>query len=176
MRAFQVLIILLLVMAPVGACAEGLSLYLGLQTVSFGSDLEEYYDIPAGAGPALTIGIPSILGVPFDINLGKRDTSDEGTDEDVKYQWVEFGPRFPFGREGARVRPEFFAGGGVYDLKIGDVELDSGTGFFAGLGIEDFVSDKISGRFRIKAVYWESDTYKTDAPSLNFSLMYGYHF
>jgi len=176
MRVFPVLMILLLVMAPVGAGAEGLSLYLGLQTVSFGSDLGEYYDIPAGAGPTLTVGIPSILGVPFDINLGMRDTTDEKTNEDVKYHWAEVGPRFPFGAEGARIRPEFFVGGGIYDLKIGDVELDTGMGFFAGFGIEDFVSEKISGRFQIKAVYWESDTYNTNAPSVNFSLMYGYHF
>ncbi len=176
MRGFPVVIILLLVLAPSGVCAEGLNLYLGLQTVSFGSDLGDYYDIPAGAGPAITVGIPSILGVPFDINLGRRDTSDERTGEDVKYQWLEFGPRFPFGSEGARLQPELFAGGGIYDLKIGDVDLDTGLGFFAGLGIEDFVSDKISGRFSVKAVYWESSTYNTDAPSLNFSLMYGYHF
>ncbi|MBN2720210.1 MAG: outer membrane beta-barrel protein [Proteobacteria bacterium] len=177
MRFFPALLmVLLLILVPTGAAGEGWSLYLGLQTVSFGSDLGDYYDIPAGAGPALTIGIPPLMGLLFDFNFGMRNTSDETTREDVEYRWMEFGPRFPFGRDGARIQPEFFAGAGIYDLKIGDVDLDTGGGVFAGFGVEDFISDKVSGRFRVKAVYWESETYNTNAPSLNFSLMYGYHF
>ncbi len=176
MRTTVFLVIFLLVFPAVQAHGEGVSVHAGFQTVSFGADLGDYYDLPSGPGLALTVGIPSLLGTPFDISLGLRSMTEGNSGEDADYRWVEFGPRFPFGKEDSRVRPEWFAGAGIYDLKIGDLEFDTSTGLYVGMGVEDLATERISGRFQIKGGYWQSDTGKTDAAFLCFSLMYGYRF
>lgn len=160
----------------VQAHAEGISLLAGFQTISFGGDLGKYYELPSGLGPVLNIGLPAVLGVPVDITIGQRSMEEGNSGEDAKYRWVEAGPRFILGKEGSRIRPEVVAGGGLYNFEIGDKEFDGATGFYAGFGFEDFATEKISGRFLVKSVYWKSDTYNTDAPSLNFILMYGVKF
>lgn len=176
MRKIAILVSLVLSLFAVQVHAEGLSLLAGFQTVSFGGDLSKYYDIPSGPGIVLNLGLPSVVGMPIDITVGQRSADERGSGRDVKYSWVEAGPRFLLGREGGRIRPEIVAGGGFYNLEIGDQDFDGAAGLYAGFGFEDFATEKISGRFLIKGVYWKSDTYSTDAPSLNFVLMYGIRF
>ena len=176
MRATIFIVALLLVFPVVQAHGEGLSVHAGLQTVSFGADLGKYYDIPSGPGVTILIGLPSFLGVPFDIGVGLRNTRESGSGYDSDFSWIEVGPRFPLSKKSSRLRPEWFGGAGFYDMKIGSTRFDTATGFYTGLGVEDFASDKISGRFQIKGAYWKSDTGSLDASSLNFSLMYGYYF
>ncbi|UCG37944.1 MAG: hypothetical protein JSV00_07005 [bacterium] len=160
------------------ALAEGLSVMAGFQTVSFGADLErgKYYDLPAGPGLVVNIGLPTFLGFPLDVSLGQREMNEGNTGADTTYRWLEAGPRFLFGSKSSRVRPDFFFGVGTYDLEIGSLEFDTGAGGYAGFGFEDYTSDNFSGRFQAKGVYWKSDTFNTDAASLNFALTFGYHF
>jgi len=176
MRTTVFLLAFLFLFPVVHAHGEGVAVHAGLQTVSFGADLGKYYDFPAGPGVAVILGLPSFLGVPFDICAGLRNTKEGNSGDDAEFNWVEIGPRFPFGKENSRIRPEWFAGAGLYDLKIGDLDFDPATGAFFGFGLEDFASEKISGRFQIKMAYWKSDTGSLDASSLSFTLMYGYHF
>jgi hypothetical protein len=176
MRATVVLMTLLFLFPVACVQAEGVTVHAGLQTVSFGADLGKYYDFPAGPGATIVVGFPSIMGIPFDVGTGLRSTKESNSGDDADFSWVEVGPRFPFGKESSRIRPEWFAGAGLYDLKIGSTNFDAATGFYVGFGLEDFASENISGRFQIKAAYWKSDTGSLDASSLNFSLMYGYRF
>jgi len=176
MRKIVILVSLILSFSAAQVSAEGISLLAGIQTVSFGGDLGKYYDLPSGVGMVLNIGVPSFLGLPVDLSVGQRSMEEGNSGADVKYRWVEAGPRFRFGKEGNRIRPEIIAGGGFYNLEIGDLEFDGAAGFYAGFGVEDYATDKISGRFQVKAVYWKSDTANTDAPSLNFVLMYRFRF
>jgi hypothetical protein len=171
-----ILAVIILAFAVVPVHAEGISVLAGFQTVSFGGDLGKYFDLPAGPGLVLNVGLPAIMGVPFDVTVGQRTMKEGNSNDDVKYRWVEAGPRIFLGEEGARIRPEIVAGGGLYNFELGNVEYDSATGFYAGFGFQDFATDRILGRFLVKTVYWKSDTEHTDAPSLNFSLTYGYQF
>jgi hypothetical protein len=177
MRAIAFLAAFILVFPVFQAHGEGVSVHAGLQTVSFGADVGDYYNLPSGPGLALLVGFPSSLtGVPIDINLGLRKVQESNSGDDAEYRWLEVGPRFPFGRESSRVRLEWFAGAGLYDLKIGDLTFDTATGLYGGLGIEDFATERITGRFQIKGSYWQTDTGSIDAACLSISMMYGYRF
>jgi len=160
-------------MAPVTAYGNGITVLVGAQSVSFGADLGRYYDIPSGPGISVLVGLD--LGVPIDIRAGRR-TATEGGGGDVTYEWIELGPRFVLGQEGGSIHPDWFFGVGSYDLKIGALEFDKAVGGYMGLGIEEVVSEKFLGRIEAKGVYWKSDTYQTDAPSLNVSLLFGFKF
>ena len=176
MRRIVILAALVLVLTSVQVHAEDFSIMAGFQTVSFGGDLGKYYDLRSGPGFVIDFGLLSLLGVPFDITVGQRKVEEGNSKEEARYRWAEFGPRFRLGREGLRVQPEIIAGLGYYMFEIGDTKYDNAPGYYAGIGFQDLVSDHLAGRFHIKAVYWESDTLQTDAPSLNFVLMYGYQF
>ena len=174
MRRAILVLVLVMALAPATALAGGLSVLAGFQSVSFGADLGEYYDLPAGLAPAIIVGLD--LGFPIDINLGQRKTDEGNSGQEAIYTWMEIGPRFLMGREGASIRPDFFVGVGSYDLEIGSLTFDTAMGGYAGFGVEEFASEKWSGRFQVKGVYWKSDTYNTDAAVLNVALLFGYHF
>lgn len=174
MRRIFLILALVLIMVPATALAGGISVLVGAQTVSFGGDLGEYYDIPPGPGIAVLVGLD--LGVHVDIRAGRRTTTEGGSGRDVTYEWIEFGPRFVMGKEGATIRPDLFLGVGSYDFKLDDFEFDTAPGGYIGMGIEESVSDKYIGRLEVKAVYWKSDTSNTDGASLNMSLLFGFTF
>jgi hypothetical protein len=69
-----------------------------------------------------------------------------------------------------------FVGVGSYDFKLDDFEFDTALGGYAGIGIEEAVSEKFLGRVEVKGVFWKSDTFATDGPSLNLALLFGYKF
>jgi len=165
---------LILALVPVTIHAEGFSVLIGAQTVSFGADLGKYYDIPPGPGPALLIGFD--VGVPIDLRFGRRVATEENTGEDVTYQWIEAGPHFALGQKGADLQPDVFFGVGSYDLEIGSLQFDKALGGYAGLGIQELISEKYLGRIEVKSAVWKSDTAKTDGVSLNLALFFGARF
>lgn len=172
MRKIFLIIALILVLIPAYALADGVTFLIGFQSVSFGGDIGEYYDVPPGPGLAAMVNFD--LGIPLDIRVGQRNATERGTRRDVKYQWVEFGPRYRFGQEDASIRPDVFAGIGSYNLEIGSINFDRATGAYAGFGVEEAASEKFVGRFEVKSVYWKSDTFNTDGPSLNLGLFFGF--
>ncbi len=174
MRKLFLIVILVLTLAPATVLAGGVSVLVGAQSVSFGADLGEYYDIPPGPGMAVLVGLD--LGIQVDIRAGRRTTTEGGSGRDVTYEWIEFGPRFVMGKEGASVRPDLFLGVGSYDFKLDDFEFDTALGGYIGMGIEESVSDRYIGRLEVKGVFWKSDTFQTDGASLNLSLLFGFKF
>jgi hypothetical protein len=161
-------------LVPASVNAGGTSVLVGAQTVSFGADLSKYYDI--SPGPGITLLAAFDVGIPMDFRVGRR-TADEGnTGGDVTYQWIELGPRFPLGVEGTSIQPDWFFGIGSYDLEIGDLEFDTAMGGYLGMGVEETLSERYLGRIEAKAVFWKSDTFNTDGPSLNLSLLFGVNF
>jgi hypothetical protein len=174
MKKLFLILALVLALAPATVLADGVSVMVGAQSVSFGGDLGKYYDIPAGAGITLLVGLD--MGIPVDIRVGRRATTEGISGADVTYQWIEFGPRFVLGREDAQIRADLFVGVGSYDFKLDDFEFDTALGGYAGLGIEEAVSEKFIGRVEVKGVFWKSDTFFTDSPSFNLALLFGYKF
>ena len=172
-KAFLVLAVVL-TLIPVTAAADGFTVLVGAQTVSFGADLGEYYDIPPGPGIALLVGLD--IGFPVDFRAGRRTATEGGTGRDVTYTWLEFGPRFKLCKEGSSICGDWFFGAGSYDLELDSLEFDTAPGAYIGLGIQESVSEKYVGRFEVKGVYWKSDTFNTDAPSVNVSLLVGFEF
>jgi len=177
MRRIFLILILVLTLAPATAMADGLSVMVGAESVSFGADLGEYYDLPTGLGVVAIVSIPKLLlGTPLDISIGQRIVDEENSGLEATYQWIEAGPRFIFGNDGDKIRPDIFLGVGTYDLEIGDFEFDTATGGYIGFGWEDKATEHLSGRLQVKGVYWKSDTFETDGTSLNISLLFGYTF
>lgn len=174
MRKISLTLVLLLFLVPAVGHAEGNTLMLGVQSVSFGADLGNYYDISPGVGVTLLYAFDA--GIPFDLRYGVRKTTEGISNDDLKYQWIEFGPRFGMGVRGTSLQPDWFLGIGSYDLEIGDKKFDAALGAYIGLGIEETMSEKFVGRIEIKSVYWRSDTGNTDGASLNLSLLYGFRF
>ena len=174
MKKFFLILALVLALAPTAVFADGISLMVGPQSVSFGADLGEYYDIPPGAGFTLLVGLD--MGIPLDIRLGRRSGTEENSGDDITYQWIELGPRFILGRKDADIRGDFFLGIGSYDFKLGDLEFDTAPGGYVGMGVEETVSEHLIGRIEVKGVYWKSDTGNTDGASLNLALLFGYKF
>ena len=174
MKKLFLILVLVLALAPATALADGVTVMVGAQSVSFGGDLGKYYDIPPGVGFTLLVGLD--VGIPVDIRVGTRAATEENSGADVTYQWIEFGPRFVLGREDAEIRADFFLGVGSYDFKLDDFEFDTAIGGYAGLGVEETVSEKFLGRIEVKAVSWKSDTLSTDGASLNLGLFFGYKF
>jgi hypothetical protein len=176
MRRIFIITSLVLIFTGTPVHGESVSVLAGFQTVSFGGDVGKFWDIPSGPGLVLNIAFPSFIGVPFDLNIGQRKVNESGTNDEVKYNWIEAGPRFFLGREDDRIRPEFVAGAGIYNLDVGDISFDQATGIYFGFGFEDAATQHLTGRFQVKLVYWQTDPGSIDAPSLNFTLMYGYRF
>lgn len=176
MRRIFVLTALILILTGTPVHGDGVSIMAGFQTVSFLSDVGDYWEIPAGPGIVLNIGLPSFMGVPFDFSIGQRKSETQNTNEDVQYRWMEIGPRFYFGREREKIRPEIVTGAGMYKLDIGDEDFNEAAGIYVGVGFEDRASENLAGRFQIKLVHWQSSTRTIEGTSLNFSIMYGYQF
>jgi hypothetical protein len=174
MRRIFLILTLVLTLAPVTVLAGGVSVLVGAQSVSFGADLGEYYDIPPGTGVTALVGLD--IGFPIDIRVGRRTTTEGGTGRDVTYEWIELGPRFKLCQEGASICGDWFLGVGSYDLKLDDLEFDTAPGAYLGMGVEEIISDKYIGRFEVKGVYWNSDTFTTDGASLNVALFFGFKF
>ena len=174
MKKIILILALVLALAPATVLAEGVSVMAGMQSVSFGADLGEYYDIPPGAGFTLLVGLD--MGMQVDIRVGRSTATEGNSGADATYQWIEFGPRFVLGREDADIRGDLFLGVGSYDFKLDDFEFDTALGGYVGLGVEETVSEKFLGRVEVKAVTWKSDTFNTDGVSLNMALLFGYKF
>ncbi len=174
MRRIFLILVLVLALVPAAVHAEGTTVMIGAQSVSFGSDVGEFFDVPPGPGIALLVGLD--VGVPIDLRAGVRNATEGNSGGDVKYQWIEVGPRFVFGVEGATIRPDCFLGVGSYDLEIGDVKYDTAIGGYIGLGIEESISDKYLGRIEVKTAVWKSDTNSLDAASINIALFFGVSF
>ena len=174
MKKIFLILALVLALAPATVLAGGVSVMAGMQSVSFGADLGEYYDIPPGAGFTLLVGLD--MGIPVDIRVGRRTATEGNSGRDMTYQWIELGPRFVLGREDADIRGDLFLGVGSYDLKFDDFEFDTALGSYVGMGVEETVSERFIGRIEIKGVYWQSDTFTTDGASLNMALLFGYKF
>lgn len=172
-RAFLILA-LVLTMVPAPAFADAITILVGPQTVSFGGDLAEYYDISPGLGGEFLVGLR--LPFPIDFRIGRRNATEGNSGSDVTYDWIEVGTRFRLGREGVYTSGDWFVGVGSYDLTIGGLEFETAPGGFIGMGVEQTVSDGFVGRLEVKGVYWQSDTFTTDAPSLNLSLLFGVTF
>jgi len=174
MRRIFLILALVLTLAPASVHADGTTVMVGAQTVSFGADVGEYQDVPPGPGIAVLVGFD--LGIPIDFRAGQRKATEGNSGSDVTYQWIELGPRFVLGVEGATIKPDWFFGVGSYDYKLGSLEYDTAIGGYVGIGVEESVSDKFVGRVEIKGVLWKSDTDQTDAASLNISLLFGTKF
>ncbi|MCJ7501140.1 hypothetical protein MUP29_12895 [bacterium] len=174
MKKIVLILALVLALAPATVLADGVSVLAGFQSVSFGADLGENYDIPPGAGFTLLVGLN--MGIPVDIRVGRRTATEGNSGADMTYQWIELGPRFVLGREDAGIRGDLFLGVGSYDLKLDDLEFDTALGGYVGMGVEETVSEKYIGRIEVKGVAWKSDTYSTDGVSLNMALLFGYKF
>ena len=174
MRRIFLILTLVLTLVPATVLAGGVSVLVGAQSVNFRADVEEYYDISPGVGPAVLIGLD--LGVLVDLRAARRETEEDGTGRDVTYDALEAGLRFPWGREGSNIRPDWFVGVGSYDLEIGPLEFDTAPGGYLGLGVEEVISDKFIGRIEVKGVYWKSDTFNTDGAILNMALYFGIQF
>ena len=174
MKKIILILALVLALAPATVLAEGVSVMAGMQSVSFGADLGEYYDISPGAGFTLLVGLD--MGIQVDIRVGRRTATEGNSGADMTYQWIELGPRFVLGREDADIRGDLFLGVGSYDFKLDDFEFDTALGGYVGMGVEEAVSEKFIGRIEIKGVYWKSDTFNTDGASLNLALLFGYKF
>jgi len=174
MKRIFLILALVLTLVPAPAFADGVTILVGAQTVSFGADLGEYYDIPVGVGYTVLVGLD--LGIPIDIRAGRRTATEGDSKADVTYQWIELGPRVFLGSEDAKIRGDLFLGVGSYDLEFDDFEFDTAPGGYIGMGVEEVVSDKFIGRLEIKGVYWKSDTFNTDGASFNTSLLFGFKF
>jgi hypothetical protein len=173
MKKVFLILALVLTLVPVTALAGGVTVLVGAQSVSFGADIGEYYDVPPGPGGAVLVGLD--LGIPLDFRAGRRTATDGGpSNSEVTYDWLEFGPRFVFGDEDSSVRGDWFLGVGSYDFTWGGIEFDTAPGAYMGIGIEETVSNNFVGRVEIKAVYWQSDTFTTDGASLNMALYFGF--
>jgi len=160
-----------LMLVPAAVHAQEVSILIGAQTVSFGGDVGKYWDVPPGPGPALLVGID--LGVPIDIRFGRRMATEGKSGGDLTYQWIEAGPRFSLGLENSDIQPDWFFGVGSYDLEIDGEKFDTAIGGYAGLGIQEVISQKYLGRIEVKTALWQSGTGKTDGATLNLSLLFG---
>ena len=177
MRRIFLILILVLTLAPATALADGISVMVGAESVSFGADLGEYYDLPTGPAVVAIVSIPYLFfGTPLDVGVGQLNVDEGNSGLETTYQWIEAGPRFIFGKDGDKVRPDIFMGVGSYDLEIGDFKFDTAPGGYIGFGWEDKATEHLSGRLQVKGVYWKSDTLQTDGASLNISLLFGYSF
>lgn len=174
MKKIVLILALVLALAPATVLADGVSVLAGFQAVSFGADLDKYYDIPPGVGFTLLVGLD--MGIPVDIRVGRKSADGGNSSADMTYQWIELGPRFFLSREDADIRGDLFLGVGSYDLKLDDLEFDTALGGYVGMGVEETVSEKFIGRIEVKGVFWKSDTFSTDGPSLNMALLFGYKF
>jgi hypothetical protein len=174
MNKLFLILVLVLALVPATVVADGVTVMFGAQSVSFGADLGNYYDIPPGAGITLLVGMH--VGIPVDLRVGRRTATDGNSGGDATYQWLEFGPRFALGKKDADIRGDLFLGVGTYDLEVGALEFDRAIGSYVGMGVEEAVSEKFIGRVEVKGVYFKSDTLNTDGASLNISLLFGYKF
>ena len=172
-RAFLILA-LVLTLAPAPIFADPITILVGPQTVSFGADVGEFYDIDPGLGGEILVGLK--LPFPIDFRVGRRNATEGNSGSDVTYDWIEVGTRFRLGREGVYTSGDWFVGVGSYDLTIGGLEFETAPGGFIGMGVEQTVSDMFVGRLEVKGVYWQSDTFTTDGASLNLSLLFGFTF
>jgi hypothetical protein len=172
MKKTFLILALVLILVPATVFAGDVSVLIGPQTVSFGADMGEYYDIPTGTGYTLLVGLD--LGMPLDVRVGRRTATDGNGGADITYQWIEFGPRFVIGEKTASIRGDLFLGVGSYDLERDSFEYDTALGGYIGMGVEEQVSGKFMGRIEAKAVYWKSDTYNTDGATLNIALLFGF--
>lgn len=174
MRKIFLVLALVLVLIPATASADFVKVLVGAQSVSFGADIGEYYNVPPGPGGAVLVGLD--LGIPVDFRASRRTVKEDGTGREVTYDSLEAGLRFPMGKKGSSIRPDWFLGVGSYDLEIGPIEFDTAPGGYLGIGIEEVVSDKYIGRIEVKGVYWKSDTFNTDGAVLNLALYFGFQF
>ena len=165
---------LILILIPVAAHASGPSVLFGVQSVSFGGDLGEYYDIPPGLGMGLIVGFDT--AIPVDLRIGTLSETEENSNDDVTYQWIELGSKLILGVRGKSIQPDWFFGVGSYTLEIGSEDFDPALGGYMGVGIQETIGGKYMGRVEVKGVFWKSDTGQTDAPSLNVSFLFGYQF
>jgi hypothetical protein len=175
MRRTVLLLALVLILVS-GTAYAGPSIAVGVQTVSFGADLGEYYDIPTGPGININLMFPEVLGFALDFNAGQRKVDEGNSGQELIYTWLEAGPRILFGKDGSKVRPDLFFGVGSYDLEIGSNEFDTATGGYIGFGFQEYATNDWFGRLQLKGAYWKSDTANTDAAILNISLLFGYEF
>jgi hypothetical protein len=164
---------LILILVPVAAHASGPSVLAGVQSVSFGGDLGEYYNIPPGLGMGIIVGFDTVI--PVDLRIGMLSGTEENSNDDLTYQWIELGSRVYLGVRGTSIQPDWFIGVGSYSLEIGSKDFDMALGAYTGVGIEEAM-EKWIGRVEVKGVFWKSDTGNTDAPSLNVSFLLGYQF
>ena len=174
MRRIFLILALVLALVPATVHAEGTTVMIGAQSVSFGGDVGEFFDVPPGPGIAFLVSLD--VGIPIDLRAGVRNATEENAGGDVKYQWIEVGPRFVVGVEGATIRPDWFFGIGSYDLEMNDVDYDTAIGGYVGLGIEESVSDRYVGRVEVKGAVWKSDPNNLDVATLNISLFFGVNF
>ena len=68
MRKTFLILALVLILTPAPAFADPITILIGPQTVSFGGDVGEYYDIPPGLGVGLLVGLE--LPFPLDFRIG----------------------------------------------------------------------------------------------------------
>ena len=174
MRKTGIVLALILILVPVAAHASGPSVLFGVQSVSFGGDLREYYDIPPGLGVGVIVGFDS--AIPIDLRIGTHSGTEGFSNDDFNYQWIELGSRVILGVKGTSIVPDWFFGLGYYDLEIGGLDFDPALGGYMGIGLEEIMGGKYVGRVEAKGVFWKSDTNQTDAPSLNVSFLLGYKF
>jgi hypothetical protein len=177
MRRIVLILALVLALAPAPAFADFITVLVGPQTVGFGSDVGDYYDVPSGIGIGFLVGLE--LPFPLDLRFGRRTTTEgsNGLDgSDVIYEWLEVGTRFRLGTPGETTKGDWFVGLGAYDIELRGLEFDTAPGAFIGMGVEQTVSDSFVGRFEVKGVYWKSETFQTEATTLNVSLLFGFTF
>ena len=165
---------LILILVPAAVHASGPTVLLGVQSVSFGGDLGEYYDIPPGLGVGLIVGFDA--AIPIDLRIGQFTGTEEFSDDDLTYRWLEVGSKIILGAPGKSIQPDWFFGIGSYNLEIGSKDFDPALGGYMGIGIEETMGEKYVGRVEAKGVFWKSDTDQTDGPSLNVSFLLGYKF
>ncbi len=146
----------------------------GMKTTSFAGDLEpgKYVDIRPGSGTALIVGYAFDPHWGFEVGASRSWIRERFADRFADYLTIEAGPRFTPWPD-LSYAPFVFAGVGTYDIDIVGVGF-SGTGYFAGLGLENF-ADRHSVRLTFQGTSWTSDPEELEAPNFNFGLVYAYH-
>jgi hypothetical protein len=170
---FMVFAILGALVMTVPAAAGGLYLGGGFQSNTFSNYLQTNWSHKSAIGWNVNAGLRLSDKTAIDAAYG-TSKHDKASGAKSKFTWIEFGPKFFFNTD-SKIQPYVTLGAGSYDIDINGVEY-SGTGGFAGAGIEERGGrNHVVGIF-IKGNIWQDDSPYLEAVTLSGGLNYSYYF
>jgi hypothetical protein len=166
------LLVTALAAAPV--LARGWFLGGGIESVSFGDDLD---DVDNGAGLAISFGYRFSSLFALDFLWGGSTHEESLLGGDVTHGHLNMGAKFAF-NDPNQFQPYLTVGLASHVVDFDFFEEIDGSGLFAGLGADIFFNPNNALNIGIRSTAWtgEDSAFEYDVTTTIFSIVYNYHF